>query len=142
MGYTHYWKHEGPLDQQAWDLFIADARKILEHPNTAKLVQFESDDDRPPQIDSDIVRFNGIGEEAHETFAIDRTGTGWDFCKTRFIGYKKYDIVVTAVLILAGRHFGDAIRISSDGDWSDWQDGRDLYSHVFGEVPPNPLEHE
>jgi hypothetical protein len=50
-------------------------------------------------------------------------------------------VVVTAVLIRAKAHYGDGIRIHSDGSWDDWSGGRALVRMVFGdEADVNPLE--
>jgi len=46
---------------------------------------------------------------------------------------------VTASLILAKKIFGDNIKISSDGDWSDWESGQLLYESVYNIQPENIL---
>jgi hypothetical protein len=61
----------------------------------------------------------------------------FDFCKT---AQKPYDAVVTAILIRAKEIYGSCVSISSDGDWSEWQDGRNLYEAVFGEVAQCPFD--
>jgi hypothetical protein len=43
--------------------------------------------------------------------------------------------VVTASLIYAKTILGDDIKITSDGNWVDWQDGSILYEQVFGIEP-------
>jgi hypothetical protein len=63
----------------------------------------------------------------------------FDFCKT---ARKPYDAVVTACLILLKQTYGDAVEVSSDGSWSEWQDGRDLYAKVFGVEARAPFEDE
>ena len=63
-------------------------------------------------------------------------GWSFDFCKT---AWKPYDCVVTAILCRAKYHYGDSIKVSSDGYWSDWQTGRDLYEEVFGESAECPF---
>src|SRR6266851_323091 len=57
-------------------------------------------------------------------------GKRFAFCKT---AYRPYDVVVTALLILAKRHFGEAIRIASDGEDRDWEDGRILAAVACGD---------
>jgi hypothetical protein len=52
---------------------------------------------------------------------------------------KPYDAVVTAILIRAKTIYGSCAEISSDGGWSDWKKGRDLYETVFGEVAECPF---
>ena len=63
--------------------------------------------------------------------------TYFNFCKT---AYKPYDAVVTAILIRAKVIYGDSVQIRSDGDWSEWQSGRDLHEKAFGEVADCPFE--
>jgi hypothetical protein len=61
----------------------------------------------------------------------------FDFCKT---AYKPYDVVVTAILIRAKTIYGDCVKISSDGDWQEWQAGREMYEKVFGEIAECPFK--
>jgi len=71
----------------------------------------------------------------------------FDFCKT---AYKPYDAVITAILIRAKTIYGSCVEISSDGDWEgnpnfpdgygSWENGRELYETVFGEVAECPFE--
>jgi hypothetical protein len=53
--------------------------------------------------------------------------------------YKPYDVAVTAFLILAKHHLGDAIKVSTDGEPKDWEDGRMLCEAVLG-YPRMPIE--
>lgn len=62
----------------------------------------------------------------------------FDFCKT---AHKPYDAVVTAVLLRAKHHYGSLVRISSDGSWANWQEGRTLYAKTFGVEAPSPFDH-
>ena len=71
--------------------------------------------------------FSASGKNPNEIF---------DFCKT---AHKPYDSVVTAILIRAKVIYGDLVSISSDGGWSEWQAGRNIYEAVFGEPAPNPF---
>lgn len=87
------------------------------------------------------------GDCSYETFHLSRTwpqndsrGPHWigtddkqyrfACCKT---AYRPYDVVVTALLIAAKRHFGDAIRVNTDGEEKDWNDGRILYTVATGD---------
>lgn len=79
----------------------------------------------------------------YETFAIDRVfqpekwqepdenGLYFDCCKTAF---RPYDLAVTAVLLIARHHLGDAFQVSSDGSDKQWFDTKLLcYSRLgFG----------
>jgi hypothetical protein len=99
-------------------------------------------------INGDAEAFTSEGRDlAHETFywAGIPTQSEWrkdepdffEFCKT---AYKPYDAVVTAILIRAKSIYGSCVRISSDGEWHEWQAGRDMYEAIFGEVAECPFE--
>lgn len=88
----------------------------------------EHDDiDTKPEINKDHVRFNGKLEQGHETFMLTRTQEiqsylkdqtmAFEFCKTRQDPYDKF---VVACLIWAKMVFGNDVKISSDGEISDW----------------------
>ena len=76
------------------------------------------------QIDEEEVRFNGVGDNGHETFYLSRVqfprynrtdkSKYFNFCKT---ARKPYDKYVVKVLILMEKYFGDDVEIDSDGDW-------------------------
>jgi hypothetical protein len=99
-------------------------------------------------INGDAEAFTSDGRDlAHETFywAGIPTQSEWrkddpdffEFCKTAM---KPYDAVVTAILIRAKSIYGSCVRISSDGEWHEWQAGRDMYEAIFGEVAECPFE--
>lgn len=79
------------------------------------------------------------GDCSYETFAIDQHETKPDYakadplvfacCKTAF---RPYDVLVTGVLIALKHHFGETVRVSSDGDDPQWEDGRILTSVACG----------
>jgi hypothetical protein len=144
MGYTHYFKKVSDTrdDDLRFEMFAIGAGRIIDYAMTydnieiadamgEKLGAFE--------ITKDFVSFNGYGDGAHETFSWDRQGNGFNFCKT---AYKTYDVVVTACLIHLKDVYGDAVEISSDGDWSDWRDGARLYNNVTGLPAENPMTQE
>lgn len=145
MGYTHHFSNDTATDE-AWSAFTDEARAILSHPNIASIVAFESDrPDEPPLVDDQEVRFNGRGEEGHETFLLTR-GAHNTWCKTggpyqseEFGDQwgKSYDLAVCTVL-LAARHLGE--KVSSDGDWEEpgWQQARRLYAQLTGHIPRCP----
>lgn len=82
---------------------------------------------------------NGKGSGSYETFCLDRIaegdpsidGSGKHFNCTK-TAYRPYDLIVTAVLIAAKKHFGFDITINSDGEEKDWLDGRILCNNVLG----------
>ena len=73
-----------------------------------------------------MIRFNGKGEEGHETFMLTPDSQEFNFCKT---AQKPYDIVVVAILCLLAHHTS-GVTVSSDGGISDWTDGLALAQRV------------
>ena len=151
MGYTHYnyrpRKNAGSA--YMYGKLALDAKAICEHAYTIgiKLGDWSGENGTSPQFTEGEFSLNGIDDMSHETFTWKAlpTQSEWrkdepeifDFCKTAM---KPYDAVVTAILIRAKTIYGDCVRISSDGDWQDWQAGREMYQTVFGEVAECPFE--
>ena len=142
MGYTHYCYKAEELDQTKWDNFIEDFEKVL--PFFEQYLEKSPTDDQHLVYDSEKLWFNGIGEQGHETFAFmrveaknDSKGYGREdtntpyfmFCKT---ARKDYDIAATCALIIAKKHFGDDVIISSDGDNSEWSEAKELCEDELG----------
>ena len=70
MGYTQYYYKKPKLNKKTWDIFTTDVIQVLEGDPT---IAWEHDQpSRLPQVDSKVVRFNGIGEQGHETFYFAR----------------------------------------------------------------------
>ena len=149
MGYTHYWRTKSILHLRDWAHFVEKATKILADPEARKLVCAELDNtNEPPMVTSEFVRFNGRGEDGHETFLFCRESSSsspvrgdalpcFAFCKT---ATKPYDKVVCAVLLAAGEAFKGDIAVSSDGNWEEWREGRELFQRVLGHEPLQPPE--
>jgi hypothetical protein len=135
MGYTHYFTVKEAIHEENWNAFVADVTAII-YNSEAGIAGW--DGTGSPEL-GDIIRFNGVREMSHETFYLSNGKDGFNFCKTAF---KPYDEVVTAVLIRAKYYFGEALSVGSDGYWSEWQAGRDLYERTFGEVAENPIVRE
>lgn len=141
MGYTHYWYRTEKLDKEKFNKAAADCKKV-----TAWLkipIQYECDNPESPVFNNDLIRFNGVEDDGHETFYIDqifdgyrqeRNGKLFHFCKT---ARKPYDTAVTACLIVLKHHFGDDIKISSDGNPENWQDALNAVQTCleYGEIP-------
>ena len=117
MGYTHYFQLHNEPTQTRWDTFTSGVNSIIK----ASPVRLEKE-----VTDSRVV-LNGIGANSHETFYIQKGDIKWNFCKT---ARKDYDDVVTAILILARYVFPD-FSLSSDGDWSEWSRGRELFTKAM-----------
>ncbi len=151
MGYTHYWylnkksEEVRGIEKSRFNQAVIDMNMIVW---TSSLVADE-DGNGDPEIKRDEVRFNGLGDDSHETFHfepfdIDETirqpsliGREKNFacCKT---AQKPYDVVVTACLAVAAEVIGDGIDVSSDGEPEDWEDGVALASKVLGRDVPVP----
>ena len=136
MGYTHYWRG-GKVDADVWTKITTDVNKLIEQSE----VPLQHEYDEPgtkPLVNEETIFFNGAGDDGHETFFIKPTGTDFEFCKT---AYKPYDKIVTAVLAVIKEHAGDAIRVSSDGDEKDWQEGLAYAKKVLGRDVAYPIKH-
>lgn len=83
---------------------------------------------------------DGYGDGSYESFVVQREwdedfpqpdskGRMFGFCKT---AYRPYDLAVTAALIALKHHFGDDVRVTSDGDMPNWRDGQFLCMRLFG----------
>jgi len=142
MGYTHYWERRSGKDftVKKWNKYVRDCKKLHDNLPKEVVVQFEEDDCIPAQFDEKAVRFNGVGSEAHETFAINRVcpeqpawreknESHFDFCKT---AYKPYDLLVTACLLVY-RHTMTGVKVSSDGGKADWKHAKELVKAVLPE---------
>lgn len=116
MGYTHYYETDKVIPQKKWNNFTKDVKILLKDND---LIQREYNESKPPEINKDHILFNGIGGNGHETFYLPRKNEG-NYCKT---ANKPYDVCVTATLLLAHMHLDDKIKLASDGDVEDWQEG-------------------
>lgn len=122
MGYTTYWKHK-EIPQDIWDKKLETARVILD--DFKDIIQL--DDGSAPICNEDEIVFNGIGDNAHETFVLKRTAEEFNFCKT---ARKPYDTAVCAILLL----FSDVVNVSSDGDREDWEEALEYWESKFWPV--------
>lgn len=124
MGYTHYWNDTKSITPELLDA----ARKILAKAQERGIpLAFEyGHPTDPPVANSEGIRFNGIGDEGHETFHF-QPGVDFAFCKT---ACKPYDVAVVAMLATIS-HLGLA-EVSSDGNADDWQDGVRLAREATG----------
>jgi hypothetical protein len=106
MGYTRYWDIKNDLDDYRFLKFKEFCNQIVE------LFDIPLED---IIITDNVVRFNGVDDDAHETFVFSKK-SGFNFCKTQ---RKPYDAVVCACLLTAMDIFGSDISFSSDGDNND-----------------------
>jgi hypothetical protein len=153
MGYTHYWERDPQKESpDAFGRFALDVQQLVLLAQSKGVALGDGFGENEPVFTEGYFAFNGAGELSHETFhwgAIPENPEWraeepmtFDFCKTNM---KPYDAVVTAALIRAKVIYGDAITVSSDGEWDadpeawgTWQEGRDLYEEVFGVAAVKP----
>ena len=138
MGYTHYWYKKSKLSLGDWNNFQEDF-EILLHGLKDNLA-FSGD--QSFEFSTNVLYFNGIGENGHETFMFERQesekkfvqkdddGFIFSFCKT---ARKPYDSAVCCALIIAKKYFGDSIKVSSDGDDEDgWLEAKQNCQYALG----------
>jgi len=158
MGYTHYHTRntQNVGSAEMFGRLALDTKAIIAQAQKQGIVIRGYDGNGKPEYNEAYFRFNGDATKDydHETFLWEALPKqpDWqrefyaaegknphqifDFCKT---AYKPYDAVVCAVLIRAKVIYGDLVDVRSDGDWHEWQKGRELYERVFGEVAECPF---
>lgn len=152
MGYTHYISRPTNNAGSAfmYGNLALDAKTICDYAHGIPLANGNAEAGTQPIFTESHFSLNGVsdknGDNGHETFYWAGIPTQpeyrkdspeyFEFCKT---AHKPYDAVVTAILIRAKVIYGSCVSISSDGDWAEWQAGRDLYETVFGDTAPNPM---
>lgn len=158
MGYTHYFVRNTKRLGSAfmYGKLALDTKAIIAEAQSVGIVIRDGYGKGSPEFTEGHFSLNGdsdTGEDyetffwealpeqpewqRNQTFTKDDPNSIFDFCKT---AHKPYDTVVTAVLIRAKVIYGECVDIRSDGNWSDWQLGRELYERVFGELAPNPFQ--
>ena len=114
--------------------------------SSCKLLRESDEPKSAPQIDDDVIRFNGQGEEGRETFMVERVApppSAWradeteifDYCKT---ARKPYDLVVCGALAVLAEHATD-IHVHSDGDLTEWGPALKWAEKVLGRSLVYPL---
>lgn len=134
MGYTHYW--ENTADTIPYEALVI-IREIMGEAQSAGLIQYEHDEAKPPVVTEKMIRFNGVGDNGHETFCFNvqddyRTSEGrrFAFCKT---AEKPYDVVVMKVLIVLKYYLRDGLKVTSDGRFAaEWEDARAEMERRYG----------
>jgi hypothetical protein len=124
MGYTHYWRNSAGFTDEQWNEAIARAKSILNFTNIP--VQWECDTEAPPELSHEMIRFNGVDDEGHETFLVTPRQSG-EFCKT---ARKPYDEIVVAMLTMLSE-VNPEFTWSSDGNDEDHRAGINLYRNAL-----------
>ena len=133
MGYTHYWTQTRNLSADEWQQVSEDLQTILtyvEHEQGVPLADRWGEGKTRPEFTADMIGFNGLGEDSHESFYISRKrrakkswegkGNPSDFCKT---DRKPYDLAVTACLAYLSTVIEGAWSVGTDGSGKDWLNG-------------------
>jgi len=143
MGYTHYWTYNPNAIKDTEELrkkflqavkLIQKAHKLI---NKEKICVIRGGlGEGTPMINESQVWFNGDEKTGmdHETFSIKwypEKGIARDFCKT---ARKPYDILVCFSLLAFKHAFNDykVFHFSSDGDNSEWEEAKDLFTRITG----------
>lgn len=143
MGYTHYFYQQRDVTAKEWVALCEQVQALIKSVSNEIPVRFEYESVEPPLINDDLIRFNGVEDDGHETFVLsrfkqpkkdyvsqedyDKDGS-FAFCKT---ARKPYDTVVTATLLAAMRVAKGAWRVGSDGDADEWFEGFELACDVL-----------
>ena len=151
MGYTHYWRQARDFTDVEW-IELTRLAKLITNGSQGILAHYPAtvgEDDYYGGIEDDVfiiddeeIRFNGIGEDGHETFLItkkkrakadyeeqhayDKKGA-FNFCKTAHKPYDKYVVAVLCAIynmkIKLDEEKPPVLYIRSDGNTKDWTEG-------------------
>jgi len=138
MGYTHYWRQQRDFTETEWQELTRLTKLILADFLNLQLYS-------ELNINKEEIRFNGKGDDGHETFLItkkkrakadyeeqhayDKKGA-FNFCKTAHKPYDKYVVAVLCALYnlsdappQSNRSAHPMSEITSDGNTEDWTEG-------------------
>ena len=130
MGYTHYTNQKRAFTVAEWEEVTSDIKEILtyvEHGCGIPLANINGEPLTHPTFEAKRIMFNGLGDDAHEGFVIDRKwirdfewqDRGSSFCKT---ANKPYDLAVTACLCYLSS-VTETHTVTSDGRGADFVAG-------------------
>lgn len=116
MGYTHYFRFKNVVTKERLSKASEDVKKAFEliKAECPNIVIKDGFGENEPQIDENAIWFNGDASknEDYETFSVRVGDEGFNFCKT---GRMPYDVYVCVACLVLKEHFGDDLRLSSDG---------------------------
>jgi hypothetical protein len=124
MGYTQYFHRRPGADPAAFAALTRDAWRLFAHCEAQGIALAGGLGEGAPETTSKRIAFNGAAPEDYETMEWLAAPRQWNpyakpgalvfgFCKT---AQRPYDVAVVAFLLLAQSHYGDAVKLSSDGD--------------------------
>ena len=137
MGYTHYWRQQRDFTDTEWQELTRLTKLILA--DFLKLQLYSE-----LNINNEEIRFNGKGDDGHETFRITKKKRekmdyeeqeaydkgAFEFCKTAQKPYDKYVVAVLCALYnlsnvppQRNRNAHPMREIISDGNTKDWTEG-------------------
>lgn len=139
MGYTHYFPQQRAFTDFEWSMITKAFKKLAASEQGQSLIAPETScgwsdffTHKDLKIKGDAIAFNGIGNGGCETFLIEKNPADmgeFNCCKTND---HPYDVMVVATLIVCAGYAEGALRISSDGEEKDWQEGVELVTSVLG----------
>ena len=141
IGYTSYFQQQREITDKEWTAICKDARKIIKTAIASGIpLAWDYDElGKKPEVSKELIRFNGIAANGHETFYLPRVMESgyrgdkyrFNFCKT---ARKPYDQVVGAILLSMHEHAPGAWDIASDGGVEDeeWAYALELYHLAVG----------
>lgn len=147
MGYTHYFTKKAAIPAKEWHAIATRAKRIIEVTTVPLAFEYDEPEEKPV-ADASQIRFNGVGNDGHETFLLTPDGPeqskgkydeggGFAFCKT---ARKPYDLAVCAVLLVVNKFAGKIVEVASDGTRDEWADAKAFAERVLGEELPYPPE--
>jgi len=112
MGYTHYYRDKPAFTDSQWAALTEDVKKLIKNSNVP-LGDSNGEIGSKPVFTSRHIMFNGIGDDSHETAAVYKGASEFEFCKT---ARKPYDSVVVEFYKLIRKHAPSTILSSDGGD--------------------------
>ena len=135
MGYTHYYEQKRSFTDAEWSIIVKGWKLISKE---AKIYVDDQSEFAGPRI-RQYFDINGIGDEAHENFYLEKEKGFHDiqftFVKT---ARKKYDRYVVALLLLINNVAPNAFVVKSDGYLDEWFDGMDILKNYVQSVKVGP----
>lgn len=119
MGYTHYFQTKRDISVKHWNnIVLPGVRQILETAQGSDfkipLVGSAGEPGTEPALEEELILFNGLDRDSHETMEIRRCELDFYFCKT---ARKPYDSVCVALAIFMQTCFTQEFSWHSDGDY-------------------------
>lgn len=110
MGHTNYWQGQADATPE-----LLGQIQALFDSTDIPLANGHGDAGTKPFVNSEMVFFNGSGDDMAETFYVKFGADDWGFCKT----YERpYDQIVVAVLVLIEQANPGTFSWHADSDWN------------------------